>query len=396
MAHHRFLRPAAGIMTLACGIWLGMSPSANATAQAVLHLTAVQGPVGSIGTETTVDLALHNDGPARASAVKVAGKVVGSVKSVTVTGSGESWKCTTSGPGTTTPAARPFECTTDALGVNKTDHLGVGISTNDHWLVKVSLNDLQVTAGNIAPNSTSPAGDIAIPLRGTPGGLAGTTSTLTSTAKPAATSWKSVTFPISFSEFPNSDGYYVAQQFGFTNREDSAYTGLQPFPGGTMHALFSVFGPGSEIVDSEHCTQGADGGSGTSCNVSGIPLVRGDRYELTVVRDQPAGGKVVWRGYLRDASATSGQERIQIGAWRLAASAGDLKGDPGAFVEYYQGGMSCENLPHLDVTFGAPLADSTTATTTTREYGECSGEEHYWAKANQDGSAEIKVGRDNK
>jgi hypothetical protein len=155
------------------------------------------------------------------------------------------------------------------------------------------------------------------------------------------------------------------------------YLGLQPRAGGTARAVFSVWGSDAKIVDQDHCHYGADGDPGVSCGLSGVPLVPGHRYDVTVERDAQVSTvtTAVWRGYVQDAD-TAGSPRRQTGAWSVDATRGDLIGRTGGFVEHYRGKgvMDCPDLPYTKGTFHAPVAENATASaTTTNTYGTCAG-----------------------
>lgn len=386
---------AAGAVAIMYCLWTGAVPAL--AGQDALRLTAFQTTVGEAGgKEAQVDLHLRNDGGAAAKSVSVGGEVQGKVGSVEVSATDKAWTCTVTDPDeAASKGYTKFSCQIDKVAADKRGHhLQVRINPKG---MDVSVNELAVSADAQRPVPASP-GELRLQVRGTPGHLAGTAHEPTSTAKPPVTTWRSVTFPITFNDVPEGDGYYIAQYFRFANRVhgESAYIGLAPITGGMMHAKFSVFGKGTKSADSGHCYETADGGDGTSCNLPDIPLVRSHRYELTVERDEkPVGNKVIWRGYVRDGSAGPAASRTQIGAWELAASDGELTAKSQSFVEYYLGGLLCENLPHVDVTIAAPKAVSLKATNTRFEQGPCKGHQHYSSEVSADGSTRIKIGRRN-
>ncbi|MGW0736466.1 hypothetical protein [Streptomyces sp. NPDC002851] len=189
-----------------------------------------------------------------------------------------------------------------------------------------------------------------------------------------------ITFPITVNPATaHKSGIYFAQQFGFTNAEDVAYTGLQPREnnGSTerLSARFSSFVAGTTTSD-PLCREGADGGPGVTCAVD-FDAVYGHQYDIRVERT----GNDTWTGTARD--TVSGKE-THLGTWTLPTGSGNLRGTQGGFVEYYAGIPSCAEMPRSDVVFGGPTStDGGGLSGTSRanyEYSDCVGESNYQAE----------------
>lgn len=374
------------VVVVLCLVWT-VAPPAYADGEAALRLTTAQQEVHGTGEDTIVDLSLRNDGPATAIEAQVSGTVNGELASLAVTGSERAVCAAESGL-----SGGRFTCRVKEIPADVTELLAVHLRPGSPRLPRITI-ELTVAAANLAPGSAMPPTRIFVPVRGTPGGLAGTQSSLTSTASPQASGWRSMTLPITLTDFPAAGGYRFARQFGFLARDDWAYLGLQPYPDGTMHVLFSIFGPGAEPVDPATCRTGTDGVPGATCELTGLPVERGHRYELTVARDEPAEGKTTWRGSVRDASAEPAQDPVAIGAWRIDEASGDLNNTPGSFIGYYADGVLCGDLPPIDVTFGAPQADSTAVRTVASDAGgACERDDRFWAETYVDGGARLKLG----
>ncbi|MGF1426138.1 hypothetical protein [Kitasatospora sp. LaBMicrA B282] len=327
------------------------------------------------GQAAVFDLLLTTDQASVGQGLTVTGTVdtdATTTTSVTPTGPGATgWTCT---GGTTT-----FRCTTPSAPA--APQLTVTVATvKRQFLTPLTLNATGTTAGGSGSASAT------VTLRGAPGGMASIDNTVTGTAAPARTTWSTMTFPITVNAAPDAWGYYFARQWDLAGGTNTAYIGIQPGPNHTQDPHFSVFGPGATIVDTAHCHTGADGGAGVSCDVL-TPLVLGHRYELTVTRagDQPDPASVIWRGTILDTDAAPGPDGtpaqpVQIGAWQLPASAGDITDNPTGFVEFYSGKLTCDQLPYADVTFGAPTVDAgvpVTVTASGTSYGHCGDQVDY-------------------
>ncbi|WP_370948756.1 hypothetical protein AB5J62_14695 [Amycolatopsis sp. cg5] len=373
------------VIGLSCLLWT-VAPPAQADGPAILRLTTAQRDVHGTGVDTVVDLSLRNDGPATATDVRLSGTLSGELGSLVATS--DRWTCTAD----LALQGGKFSCEIKEIPADVTETVTVRLRPGSPRLPRITL-ELGLTAANLDPASVVPPGRIPVPVRGTPGGLAGTQSSLVSTATPQVAGWRSMTLPITLTEFPAAGGYRFARHFGFLARDDWAYLAVQPYPDGTMHVLFSIFGPGVEPAAPETCRTGTDGVEGATCELAGLPVARGHRYELTVTRDEPVDGKTTWRGTFRDAAAEPAREPIAIGAWKIDAASGDLNNNPGSFIGYYTDGVLCADLPPIDVTFGAPQAESATVRTIASDVGgACERDDRFWAETFEDGGARVKLG----
>ncbi|MFC9328627.1 discoidin domain-containing protein [Kitasatospora sp. NPDC057015] len=173
-------------------------------------------------------------------------------------------------------------------------------------------------------------------------------------------------------------GTYFAQQFSFTNSSSGAYAGLQPRADlnghQRLHAAFSSFIANTTSTDS-NCSNGADGGAGVSC-ASDFDGVYGHEYAIKVALT----GTDAWTGTATD---TVTGVANHIGTFKLPSGSGNLNGSHGGFVEYYRGSPSCDQLPKIDVVFGAPTTtDAGTHAGTAKanyEYNDCIGTADYTA-----------------
>ncbi|MBD8899972.1 hypothetical protein [Rhodanobacter sp. DHG33] len=203
----------------------------------------------------------------------------------------------------------------------------------------------------------------------------------------------SITFPFTVFSIPAANGYFFAQQFYFinTNNESGqgAYIGIQPAGNGTNNAHFSFFGTGSSSVNMANCSTGADGGNGTTCQLT-VQFAVGHQYNLTVYRD--AKKTSVWHGEIVDNTAcqvtTARGERdastvctpTEIGAWNIGYTTA-LASNGVGFVEYFPSSVptGCSGLPYADVEFGAPSTPDGLTSTVNGEssYGGCLGSVNY-------------------
>ncbi|WP_338925413.1 RICIN domain-containing protein [Mycetohabitans endofungorum] len=201
----------------------------------------------------------------------------------------------------------------------------------------------------------------------TPGGMASLSYHIPTT--PPITQ---ITFPITVVRAPDAAGYYFAQQYGFSGGS-VGYMGVRPRPGGKSLAAFSVFGSGTEVVDTTRCTGGADGGEGVSCSAE-HELVHGRKYLLTITRD--SADPRVWRGSITD-SVT--HQQVVLGAYKVPATWGSLFSSQSGFIEYYAKVSSCASIPLAEILFSPPYGSDGRAGSlyAQKEYGRCQGKMNY-------------------
>lgn len=206
----------------------------------------------------------------------------------------------------------------------------------------------------------------------------------------------SITFPFMVFSAPSSSGYFFAQQFSFVNNNNDsgqgAYIGIQPAGNGGNgqdDAHFSFFGTGSSAVNTTNCSTGADGGTGTTCDVT-VPFVPGHQYNLTVYRD--SNKNTIWHGSIVDSTACqvatslgSGNKSsvctpTEIGAWNIGYETA-LSSSNGGFVEYFVSAVpqGCSGLPYADAEFLAPTTPSGLSSVVNNEYsyGGCNNQVNY-------------------
>ncbi|WP_170872411.1 RICIN domain-containing protein [Burkholderia sp. b14] len=215
----------------------------------------------------------------------------------------------------------------------------------------------------------------------TPGGMASLSYHIPTT--PPITQ---ITFPITVIRAPDAAGYYFAQQYGFSGGS-VGYMGVRPRPGGKSLAAFSVFGSGTEVVDTARCTGGADGGAGVSCSAE-HELVHGRKYLLTITRD--SADPRVWRGSITD-SVT--HQQVVLGAYKVPATWGSLFFSQGGFIEYYAKVSSCASIPLAEILFSPPYGSDGRAGSlyAPKEYGRCQGNMNYFHEVRGEDSY-FKVG----
>jgi hypothetical protein len=223
--------------------------------------------------------------------------------------------------------------------------------------------------------------------------IGGIVSESWSFANAPASGLKSITFPFTVFSIPKASGYFFAQQFSFVSdngdSSQGAYIGIQPAGNGQNDAHFSFFGTGSSSVNTENCQTGADGGSGTTCQVT-VPFVVGHQYNLTVYRD--ASNSSVWHGNIVDFTACQVATSLnasqasavctptEIGAWNIGYKTA-LSSSNGGFVEYFPSSVpqGCSGLPYADAEFMAPTTPSGLSSTVNNEYsyGGCNNQVNY-------------------
>jgi hypothetical protein len=223
-------------------------------------------------------------------------------------------------------------------------------------------------AAAVAPWSASAAGNAG-----------GNVSESWSIPNVPAAGLSNITFPMTVNPATlRAAGTYFAQQFNFTNAPEVGYTGLQPRSDlnghQRLHAAFSSFNAGTTSTDS-HCSNGADGGAGVSC-AADFDGVYGHPYAITVTRTATD----TWTGTAIDTVTGIANH---IGTYTLPTGSGNIRGSQGGFVEYYLGSPSCDQLPKIDVVFGAPTTTDAGGLTgkaqANYEYSGCIGTSGYTA-----------------
>ncbi|ANZ13658.1 protein of unknown function (DUF3472) [Streptomyces noursei ATCC 11455] len=363
----------------------GINPFLD-TANLQLTLTPEE-KVADSGKPVTYKLQIHSIGTKDATTVKISGKLTlpigrSSLQSNTkisavLTPPGSGWHC--NGDGTS-----HFECGIDTLAANTDASLDVQIDTTwDQVLSDVPMQ-VEASAANLDPSNPMPTAQGTIVLRGAAGGVIGVNHDMSGTGSPTRTSWSSMTFPITIHSSPVVDGWFFARQFAIGDKH-GGYVGLQPTADGKQRGVFSIWGAEAKIADNQNCHSGADNDPGVSCGLRGVDLVYGHPYNLTVKQDPIADGDMMatWRGFVQDGDEPTSIP-LQIGAWSVPVTWGELTSHIGGFVEQFGGELErCEQIPHVDVTFGAPEAvDSTAKISDVGDYGVCKGKVNYHGEAN--------------
>jgi hypothetical protein len=155
-------------------------------------------------------------------------------------------------------------------------------------------------------------------------------------------------------EAPRFDKYYYAHQYSFVGRDRIGYIGLQPTSdlngARRLRAIFSVFGEGASTSD-PNCHQGADGGSGVSCNVVKLPYELNQKIQLSVRQVAPR----TWEGTATN--LVTGRSD-HIGRWTIVQD-GLIRPSQSAWIESYKLNGSCtrDTQPPTRVLFGLPTAN---------------------------------------
>ncbi|RQU48880.1 hypothetical protein DF143_37505 [Burkholderia cenocepacia] len=176
--------------------------------------------------------------------------------------------------------------------------------------------------------------------------------------------FKNMTHPISVVSGPLEEKLYYAQYQNFntpTSDNEGYYYGIQPKGGGIAQVLFSYFGKGARSIDTAHCSSGADGGNGVSCNTVRIPFALGVIYNFDIVLASETSSENLWEGYVTD---TSSNVKTKVGAWTTPKTIGYLSGSSIGFIENYVGIKSCAEIPATSAYFGpgtSRIADSVIA-----------------------------------
>lgn len=130
----------------------------------------------------------------------------------------------------------------------------------------------------------------------------------------------------------NYDSAYYFSTEAFFRDGRVGYIGMQPRKGVNQHLTFSVFGKNTSGVDLQHCKNGADYSSGTSCATE-YPWVVQKEYicEIKLIESNKTDN--TWVGSFIDADT---QEVLTtIGVWTTPASAGLIQGHAISFHEFY-------------------------------------------------------------
>lgn len=134
-----------------------------------------------------------------------------------------------------------------------------------------------------------------------------------------------------FFEDEGPQGYYYANQFDFVSGK-IGYLGFQPRNNGQNRLVFSAFGSGPKS-DSNHCNNGADGGSGVSCSDS-YPWKSGQNNTIIIERTiAHEDGSNTWQGTFVDEVT---QERLIYANYTTPESWGLLAGTGVHFDEWYK------------------------------------------------------------
>jgi hypothetical protein len=205
----------------------------------------------------------------------------------------------------------------------------------------------------------------------TPGGMAGWTWTV------EGENITSLTFPFTVNSAPETPGYYFANQFGNTGVTAGGYIGLQPRTASQYSLVFSTFVSGAQIIDSDRCRNGADGGPGVSCSTL-YPIKIGKKYLFEVRRD--ANDANTWFGFVKEEGST---QEVQIGAWQLPVGSGLLRKSHTGWIEYYKKVDSCYIPEVAQITVSVPYVTANGkqgALSNNGQRGVCNGKFNYAAE----------------
>jgi hypothetical protein len=158
-----------------------------------------------------------------------------------------------------------------------------------------------------------------------------------------------VTFPMKLHHWGDEKDWYIAQQFRMGGCS-VGYTGIQPFGEG-MQVIFSSFQKDTQVLNKEHCSDGADGGAGVSCSIRLPKNSVGSWYYLNVKEDNH-----VWTGVITDSKTG---ESTQIGKWQVPEKCKKVTSSESGFLEEFGSSntkVSCDKKPLLEFDVMAPLA----------------------------------------
>ncbi|CRY44925.1 DUF3472 domain-containing protein [Burkholderia pseudomallei] len=207
--------------------------------------------------------------------------------------------------------------------------------------------------------------------------------------------FRNLTYPINILYGPNERKLYYAQYVMFneaTHGKGAFYYGIQPQGGGEAFVLFSFFGKNARVVDAKHCSEGADGGEGVTCNTVKIKFKFGVIYDFSVELVGEGVNENIWEGSVFD---TSTREKIKIGSWATPKSIGYLSGLSSGFIEDFVGVDRCSDIPATSAYFGpgvSQIAESRTAKGTIDSpfgVGVCNGKVKFSSESHDDGGRTI-------
>ncbi len=165
--------------------------------------------------------------------------------------------------------------------------------------------------------------------------------------------FKNLSFSISVLSGPLTEKFYYSQYINFnspTSDNEAYYYGIQPAGNGQALIIFSYFGKAGRAIDIDHCSSGADGGNGITCNTVKIPFALGNTYDFLAVLTEETASENLWEGYVTDAAT---QEKVKIGAWATPKTLGYLSGSNIGFIEDYTGIKNCAEIPATSAYFSA-------------------------------------------
>ncbi|HHT2664600.1 TPA: DUF3472 domain-containing protein [Citrobacter freundii] len=174
-----------------------------------------------------------------------------------------------------------------------------------------------------------------------------------------AEGWQEISHAIRINAGPASESMYYAQYVSFstaTDDDEGYYYGIQPQGNGRALVLFSYFGKGGQPVDTQHCSQGADGGEGVSCDTVVIPFKYGENYIFSAKLIGETKNENIWEGSV---VAASTNVRTKLGSWGTPKSIGYLSGQSIGFIEAYMGIRSCADIPATSAYFSPGKAART-------------------------------------
>ncbi|MFM0069383.1 carbohydrate-binding protein [Paraburkholderia aspalathi] len=211
--------------------------------------------------------------------------------------------------------------------------------------------------------------------------------------------FRNLTYPINVASGPLEEKFYYSQYVSFNNptaESEGFYYGIQPQGNGTAQVIFSYFGKGARVIDTAHCSTGADGGNGVSCNKVKIPFRLGVIYNFNAILSSESATENSWEGSVTD---TSTNIKTDIGAWTTPKAIGYLSGSSIGFIEDYVGIRSCAEIPATSAYFG-PGASQISASVFAKgsinapyKVGVCSGNVNISSQVHDDGGRTIIQGQ---
>lgn len=155
-----------------------------------------------------------------------------------------------------------------------------------------------------------------------------------------------ITFPVKLYHWGNEKNWYIAQQFRIGGCS-VGYTGIQPFGEG-MQVIFSSFQKGTQVLNKERCSDGADGGAGVSCSLRLPKNNIGSWYYLNVKEDNH-----VWIGVITDGTTST-----EVGKWKVPENCKRVSSSESGFLEEFgssNNNVPCDKKPLLQFDLMAPL-----------------------------------------